>query len=191
LTLLREVGGEEVTLCVEAMRDEVVIKEARLETFLIPFGDGVIAHCALHAFYQDPIHSSASDLAAELTRIQAKHKLRGVILDLRTNAGGILPQAVAVAGLFITKGIVVSIKDNDSKVEHLRNIDGKMAYEGPLVITTSKASASASEIVAQTLQDYGRAIIVGDEHTFGKGSFQTFTLDSGSGGKVNPKGEFK
>jgi carboxyl-terminal processing protease len=191
LTLLREVGGEEITLTAEVMRDEVVIKEARLETRLIPFGDGMIAHFALHAFYQDPTHSSASDIAAELAKIQAKHRLKGVVLDLRTNAGGVLPQAVAVAGLFITKGIVVSIKDNDSKIEHLRNVDGKMAYDGPLIITTSKASASASEIVAQTLQDYGRAIVVGDEHTFGKGSFQTFTYDTSGQGNVNPKGEFK
>ncbi len=73
----------------------------------------------------------------------------------------------------ITKGIVCSIKDNHGTIEHLRDIDGKAAYDGPLIILTSKASASASEIVAQTLQDYGRAIIVGDEHLW-KGDFSNF-----------------
>lgn len=191
LTILREVGEEFVTLTVEIIRGEVVIKEARLEKKIIPFGDGVIAHLALHAFYQDSKNSSASDIAEELAKIQKEHKLKGVILDMRTNAGGLLPQAVAVSGLFITKGIVVSIKDNFGRIEHLRNIDGKMAYTGPLVILTSKISASAAEIVAQSLQDYGRAIVVGDSHTFGKGSFQTFTYDANGDGNVNPKGEFK
>ena len=151
----------------------------------------MIAHIALHAFYQDPQHCSSADLYEEISKIQKEHTIKGIILDLRFNAGGVLPQAVAVTGLFITKGIVCSIKDNNGTIEHLRDIDGKTAYDGPLIVLTSKASASASEIVAQTLQDYGRAIIVGDEHTYGKGTFQTFTLDGSNNTKINPKGEFK
>lgn len=191
LTVLRPEGDKEEKLEIEILRGEVVIKEARIESKVIPFGDGVIAHIALHSFYQDPLHSSASDLFEEINKIQKDHIIRGMILDLRLNAGGVLPQAVAVTGLFITKGIVCSIKDNHGFIEHLRDIDSRTAYDGPLIVLTSKASASASEIVAQTLQDYGRAILVGDEHTYGKGTFQTFTLDSGNNGKVNPKGEFK
>lgn len=188
LTVLRD-NQEKVQ--VEITRGEVVIKEARIESSIIPFGEGVIAHISLHAFYQDPLHSSASDLYEEIAKIRADHIIKGIVLDLRHNTGGVLPQAVAVTGLFITKGIVVSIKDNNGVIEHLRDIDGRTAFDGPLVILTSKATASAAEIVAQTLQDYGRAIIVGDEHTFGKGTFQTFTLDAANGGRVNPKGEFK
>lgn len=197
LTVLRPIpnappGSEkEEKVEIEIIRGEVVIKEARIESKIIPYGDGVIAHIALHAFYQDPLHSSSSDLYEEINKIRKQHPIKGIILDLRINSGGVLPQAVAVTGLFITKGIVCSIKDNHGKIEHLREIDGRTAYDGPLLVLTSKASASASEIVAQTLQDYGRAIVVGDEHTYGKGTFQTFTLDGTQYGKVNPKGEFK
>jgi len=191
LTILREDSkGKEESLDLDITRGEVVIQESRLRSETVPFGDGVIAHISLFAFYQDPSHSSANDLYEEILKIKKEDKLRGVILDLRQNAGGVLPQAVAVTGLFIMKGIVVSVKDNRGHVESLRNIDGKAAWDGPLIILTSKASASAAEIVAQTLQDYGRAVVVGDEHTFGKGTFQTFTLDTEKG-KVNPKGEFK
>lgn len=191
LTVLRESENGEEKHQIEIIRGEVVIQEARIESKTLPFGDGVIAHIALHAFYQDPQHSSSADLYEEICKIQKTHTIKGIILDLRFNAGGVLPQAVAVTGLFITKGIVCSIKDNNGFVEHLRDVDGKTVYDGPLIVLTSKASASASEIVAQTLQDYGRAIVVGDEHTYGKGTFQTFTLDASNNAKVNPKGEFK
>lgn len=184
-------GKEDEKIDIEIIRGEVVIKESRIDSSCIPYGDGVIARIGLHAFYQDPLHSSAGDVYEEIAKIRKDHKIRGIILDLRRNSGGMLPQAVAVTGLFITKGIVVSIKDNHGNVEHLRNVDGRTAWDGPLIVLTSKGSASAAEIVAQTLQDYGRAILVGDEHTYGKGSFQTFTLDAGDTGKVNPKGEFK
>lgn len=191
LTILRSLADTEMSLDIPVTRGEVVIQEARLSSSTIPFADGVIAVLSLHSFYQDPTHSSATDMLQEITNIRKDHKLKGIIVDLRDNSGGVLPQAIAVTGLFITKGIVASIKDNFGQVEHLREVDGKMAYDGPLMILTSKASASAAEIVAQSLQDYGRAIIVGDEYTFGKGSFQTFSLDGIQAQKINPKGEMK
>jgi carboxyl-terminal processing protease len=126
-----------------------------------------------------------------LEEIRKEHNLKGVILDLRQNSGGVLPQAVAVTGLFIKRGIVVSIKDNAGRIEHLRKTEAQNAWDGPLIVLTSKMSASAAEIVAQALQDYGRAIIVGDKHTYGKGTFQTLTLDALQEGKINPKGELK
>ena len=191
LTVLRPKDDDEEKLNIPITRGEVVIEEARIESHSYPFGDGVIAHIALHAFYQDPTHSSCADIYEHLAKIKRDNKINGVVLDLRSNSGGVLPQAVAVTGLFISKGIVCSVKDNNGHIEHLRDIDGKIAYDGPLVVLTSRLSASAAEIVAQTLQDYGRAIVVGDESTFGKGTFQTFTLDAGSNGRVNPKGEYK
>ncbi len=195
VTVLREIGDDghkqEEKLDIEIMRGEVILKETRLDKQVEPFGDGVIAILHLFSFYQDSNSSSASDIAQAIQEIKREHRLKGIILDLRTNAGGLLPQAVAVTGLFIKKGIVVSVKDNTGVVQHLRNIDGKLSWEGPLIVFTNRASASAAEIVAQTLQDYGRAIVVGDKTTYGKGTFQTFTLETANYGKVNPKGEYK
>jgi carboxyl-terminal processing protease len=195
LTILRETKDGDISkenkLDVEIVRGEVVLKETRLESYYEPYGEGVIAILHLFSFYQDSKSSSAADLAAALEAIKKEHRVKGVILDLRNNAGGMLSQAVAVTGLFISKGVVASVKDNTGHVQHLRNIDGKKIWDGPLMVLTNRASASAAEIVAQTLQDYGRAFVVGDPETFGKGTFQTFTLETSSLGKINPKGEYK
>ena len=177
----------EITL----IRGEVKLKETRYESSYEPYGDGVIGYLRLYSFYQDPESSSADDLAKEIQKMKAEHSIKGIILDLRYNAGGLLSQAVQVTGLFITKGTVVSIKDDTGEVQHLRDLDGKMTWDGPLMVLINRASASASEIVTQTLQDYGRAIVIGDDHTYGKGSFQTFTLNSTNDQPVNPKGEYK
>lgn len=195
LTVLREVGEEgskkEEKLDIDIIRAEVVLKETRLESSYVPFGDGVIGVFHLFSFYQDNKSSSAGDLTKEINDLKSKYNVKGIILDLRNNAGGLLEQAVAVTGLFISKGVVVSVKDNTGDTKRLRNVENKKLWDGPLIVLTNKTSASASEIVAQTLQDYGRAIVVGDKFTYGKGTFQTFTLESAHYGKVNPKGEYK
>jgi carboxyl-terminal processing protease len=195
LTILRETieNGKKQSekLEIELIRNEVVLEETRLETNIEPYGDGVIATLKLFSFYQDLNSSCASDIRKSLEQIKKDHCLKGVILDLRSNAGGLLTQAVSVTGLFINKGIVVSIKDNLGKVQHLREVEGKPVWEGPLFTLVNRASASAAEIVAQTLQDYGRALVLGDIHSYGKGSFQSFTLDAVNKPKVNPQGEYK
>ncbi|MBM3207711.1 MAG: S41 family peptidase [Chlamydiae bacterium] len=192
LTILRKcTDNQEEKLNIDIVRGEVVLKESRIESSSVPFGDGVIGIFHLFSFYQDNKSSSASDIAQAINQLKAQKNIKGVILDLRNNAGGLLDQAVAVTGLFIDKGVVVSIKDNTGQVRHLRNIENRKVWDGPLFVLTNRASASASEIVAQTLQDYGRAIVIGDDQTFGKGTFQTFTLESSHFGKVNPKGEYK
>jgi carboxyl-terminal processing protease len=181
LTVLREArDGDQATqdkINVEIVRGEIVLKESRLETSYEPYGEGIIAILHLFSFYQDSNSSSASDLAEAIENLKKNHQIKGIILDLRHNAGGLLPQAVAVTGLFIAKGVVVSVKDNSGQVQHLRNVENRKVWDGPLVVLTARTSASAAEIVAQTLQDYGRAIIIGDPETFGKGTFQTFTLE--------------
>lgn len=195
LTVLREMkdgdSSKEEKLSFMLVRGEIVLQDSRLETTFEPYADGIIATLHLHSFYQDNHSSSADDLAAAINKLKQDHTIKGIILDLRENGGGLLPQAVAVSGLFLSKGIVVSIKDNTQQVQHLRHLDNRKVWDGPLIVLTSRTSASAAEIVAQTLQDYGRALIVGDAETFGKGTFQTFTLESNHFGKVNPKGEYK
>ncbi len=196
LTVIRESKGPdgnpiEEKLDITILRGEVVLKETRYKSSYEPYGDGVIGYLKLYSFYQDRDSSSATDLEQEINKLKKEHRLEGLILDLRYNSGGLLSQAVAVTGLFITKGIVVSIKDENGRVQHLRDLDGTMAWDGPLIVLVNRMSASASEIVAQTLQDYGRAIVVGDDHTFGKGSYQTFTLAATESDQVNPQGEYK
>lgn len=196
LTIIRETGEgadkKEEKLDFILKRAEVVLKETRYDSSFEAYGDGVIGYLKLFSFYQDSDSSSADDLAKAIKAMKEKNNLKGIVFDLRYNSGGILSQAVSVTGLFITKGTVVSIKDDEGNIQHLRELEEKVIWDGPLIVLTNRASASASEIVAQTLQDYGRALIIGDDHTFGKGSFQTFTLNTTSKNEsVNPQGEYK
>jgi carboxyl-terminal processing protease len=96
----------------------------------------------------------------------------GLVLDLRQNGGGLLDQAILITGLFITTGPVVQVKDSFGRIEKLYDNDKKVAWDGPLVILSSSMSASASEILIGALKDHRRALIVGAEATYGKGSVQ-------------------
>lgn len=197
LTIIREYESEEDNqkktkkVDIDIRRQEVVLSESRYHIDLEPFGTGKIATIHLHSFYQDSTTSSSKDLKKEIEKLKKEHHLMGVILDLRSNAGGLLTQAVEVAGLFIKRGIVASIKNYLGQVQHLRNFEASPIWTGPLMILTNRASASAAEIVAQSLQDYGRAIVVGDDFSYGKGTYQTFTLEANHSGMINPEGEFK
>lgn len=193
LTVLRETvdGQDPDRIDIAITRDEVVLKESRYEARTIPYGDGAIGYLALHSFYQDPSHSSASDLEASIREMKQRTNVKGIILDLRSNSGGLLPQAVQVTGLFIKKGVVASIKDCTGRVQRLRNLSTEVAWDGPLIVLINKTSASASEIVALTLSDYGRALVIGDDTSFGKGSYQTFTFEGSNPERINPQGEYK
>ncbi|MEE8582023.1 MAG: S41 family peptidase, partial [Myxococcota bacterium] len=115
---------------------------------------------------------SSRDLRKLLAEAKEK-KVDGVLLDLSRNGGGLLETAVEIAGFFIKEGGIVAIKDTKSNAEVLRDHDESILYDGPLVLLTSRISASASEIVAGALKDYHRAVLVGDDHTFGKGTVQS------------------
>lgn len=116
--------------------------------------------------------STTADVAKLLKKL-IDEKVQGVVLDLRHNGGGALEESINLTGLFIKKGPVVQVKDPVGNIEVESDADPSVLYEGPLIILTSRFSASASEILAGALQDYGRAIIVGDSSTHGKGTVQS------------------
>jgi carboxyl-terminal processing protease len=171
-----ESGGADQEYTAELPLKEIIIDNGRVDVSSQPFGNGIIGIITLHAFYQGKDISSEKDVREALDQLQSQGDLRGLILDLRNNSGGFLSQAVKVAGLFITDGVIVISKYSNGDEKIYRDVDGKTAYDGPLIILTSKATASAAEIVAQALQDYGVALVVGDEHTYGKGTIQTQTV---------------
>ena len=111
-------------------------------------------------------------MAKLIRKLEAEH-IHGLILDLRQNGGGSLEEAITLTGLFIGKGPVVQTRELDGRTDVDADTDAAELYDGPLIVLTSRFSASASEILAGALQDYGRALIVGDKSTFGKGTVQT------------------
>ncbi len=161
---------------VELNREMIILNNDRVDIKSEAFGDGIIGMVTLHSFYQGDSVSSEQDVREAIEKLEKQGSLKGLILDLRDNSGGFLSQAVKVAGLFITDGIIVISKYSNGDEKIYRDVDGKPSYGGPLLVLTSKATASAAEIVAQALQDYGVALIVGDEHTYGKGTIQTQTV---------------
>lgn len=110
------------------------------------------------------------DVKKEIEKLK-EQEVQGIVIDLRGNGGGSLPEATLLTGLFINKGPVVQIRNGANRVDVLRDKDGISYYEGPLTVMVDRYSASASEIFAAAIQDYGRGVIIG-EHTFGKGTVQ-------------------
>jgi carboxyl-terminal processing protease len=144
---------------------------------------GVIS---LPSFYMDmegarrgvPFKSTTQDVRKILEDFNTKG-VDAVVLDLRRNGGGSLTEAIHLTGLFIDRGPVVQVKHSDSKIEVYEDLDSGMVWNGPLVVMTSKFSASASEILAGAIQDYGRGLVIGDSATHGKGTVQSL-LDIGN-----------
>jgi carboxyl-terminal processing protease len=116
--------------------------------------------------------SATTDVGRLLQKLKAA-RVQGVVMDLRHNGGGSLQEAVTLTGLFIRRGPVVQTRDPSGAVEVGTDDDDRVMYDGPLVLLTSRFSASATEILAGALQDYGRAVVVGDRSTFGKGTVQS------------------
>lgn len=175
-------ADESVRKIVSIVREEIKLEDQQAKANIIdvPAGDSTrrLGVIDLPAFYAGEGNAKAgptsatADVARLITKLK-KENITGLILDLRHNGGGSLQEAISLAGLFIPSGPVVQTRSMDGDVEVGKDKDGKVAYDGPLVVLTSRFSASASEIVAGALQDYGRALIVGDTSTFGKGTVQT------------------
>src|SRR5437899_3124331 len=118
--------------------------------------------------------STTVDVSKLLHKLVQEH-VAGIVLDLRRNGGGSLEEAINLTGLFIKEGPVVQIKDSDGRISIDKDPNPNIFYDGPLIVLTSRFSASASEILAGALQDYCRALIVGDASTHGKGTVQSLT----------------
>lgn len=178
LSILRKSGDKKDRFEVVLVRDKVKLED---EAVSIKYIDqeingqkkkiGVID---LPSFYAGGGRSSANDLKSVIEKAVAKG-VSGIVLDLSNNGGGSLDDAVKIAGLFFKTGNVVkqSLQAERKGEIPLADTDSKVDYNGPLVVLTSRISASASEIVSGTLKDYRRAVILGGDHTFGKGSIQT------------------
>ena len=171
---------------VTLIRDEINLNDQAVKSWLIEGpdhhgGTNRIGVIDLPSFYA-PVDLSGSasrskqnyvsDDAAKLIMKLKQEKIAGLILDLRNNPGGSLEEAIKFTGLFIKDGPVVLARDSSGRFSIDSDNDPGVVYDGPLVVLVNRLSASASEIAAAALQDYGRALIVGDTSTFGKGTVQ-------------------
>src|SRR6184192_4248887 len=171
---------------VELVRDEIKLKDQEARADIIIKKDEnsdpvKLGWLTLPSFYADMDRHSKSttrDVLALLKRLK-KENIGGLVIDLRRNGGGSLEEAISLTGLFLKSGPIVQTKGSNGSIRISSDPDPGIAYSGPLIVLTSRQSASASEIFAAALQDYGRAVIVGDKNTFGKGTVQTI-LDIGN-----------
>jgi carboxyl-terminal processing protease len=166
---------------VSIVRDEIKLEDQQAKARIVDLpgekgGAQRIGVIDLPGFYGGEPGSSGPSATKDVARLLQKlkeEKVTGIVLDLRRNGGGSLEEAINLTGLFIPSGPVVQVRGPNGHVEVGSDDDGATLYDGPLVLLTSRFSASASEILAGALQDYGRALIVGDPSTFGKGTVQT------------------
>lgn len=190
LPMIRGEKGTEVQLTVKKtdgtiatvpiVRDIVVMEESYAKSAVVEHKKtkkrvGLIDLRSFYADFQDPRGRRCSrDVKREVQKLIAEG-IDGIVIDLRFNGGGSLRDVVDMSGLFIETGPIVQVKGRDSRPHPLEDRDPSVLYDGPLVIMVNSFSASASEIMAAALQDYGRAIIVGTSpSTFGKGTVQRF-----------------
>lgn len=202
IQLIRGKKGTEVRLTVKKpdgtihvipiIREVVVIEESYARSAIVSFKGKRFGLIQLPSFYADFAaqgrgRHSSEDIRIEVEKLKME-KVDGIVLDLRNNGGGSLADAIDMSGLFIEEGPIVQVKDPSQRIQQAPDPDPEIQYSGPLVVLTNTYSASASEILAAALQDYQRAIIVGTNTTFGKGTVQTMMpLPSGKS-PIFPKG---
>jgi len=185
LGVMSPAGGD--LKIIKITRAKVELKDSEARSEIIQEGkksDGTplrIGVIDLPSFYMDmtkardgtaDFKSCSRDVRKILEEFNAK-KVDAVVLDLRRNGGGSLTEAINLTGFFIEDGPVLQVKDPDGRVQQYDDTDRGILWKGPLVVMTSKFSASASEILAGAIQDYGRGLIIGDSSTHGKGTVQT------------------
>ena len=156
------------TRTVTLTRERIRLEDRAVKMTVKTFGKQKVAVMDIPGFYV----GLTDDVKVQLQKMEKQH-VNSLVIDLRTNGGGALTEAVSLSGLFIPSGPVVQVRDNNGKVREDSDTDGVVYYKGPLVVLVDRFSASASEIFAAAMQDYGRALIVG-EPTFGKGTVQQY-----------------
>ncbi len=170
---VKKISGEIKEVLIK--RGVVELEELYAKSTLINKGDKNYGYISLPKFYIDfsdrKSRNSANDVKNEIIKLK-NNGISGLILDLRNNGGGALQTVVEMTGLFIERGPIVQVKSTGNRKQILYDKDPQVVWDGPLVILMNKMSASASEILAGALQDYNRAVIIGNEKSFGKGTVQ-------------------
>jgi carboxyl-terminal processing protease len=191
VSFIRGPKGSEVSLTVQKpdgakkvitiVRDVVQIEETYVKSEVIENSRGErIGYVRIPSFYRDfaaagpmsQARNCTNDFRRELRHLR-ENRIGGLILDLRDNGGGSLSDAVDISGMFLPGGPVVQVKNAQGEIKVLEDADPNVLYDGPVIVLVNKFSASASEIVAAALQDYNRALIIGGDHTHGKGTVQS------------------
>lgn len=147
-------------------RDKIKLQDREAKGEVHTINNNKIGVITIQSFYTD-LHK---DLKREIDKLK-KEQVKAIVVDLRSNGGGLLPEATLSTGLFVKDGPIVLVKDAQGNILPQLDTDREIAYDGPLVVLINRLSASSSEIMAAALRDYGRAIIVG-ETSFGKGTVQ-------------------
>lgn len=189
IKLIRGKKGTEVRLTVKKpdgtikivpiIREVVILEETYAQSAVVQ-GENKVGYIRLPKFYADfqrrGGRNSGDDVRKEVEKLK-REGAKGIILDLRTNGGGSLSDAIEMSGLFIPQGPIVQVETSGSAPQVLEDKDAAVQFDGPLVVMVNSFSASASEIVAAAMQDYKRAVILGSP-TYGKGTVQqVFDLD--------------
>ncbi|MEQ1677511.1 MAG: carboxy terminal-processing peptidase [Chitinophagaceae bacterium] len=183
--VIRGKSGTEVRLTIKKLdgsikvvsliREEIIQDESFARSAIVNHGGAKIGYIFLPEFYADfdkaDGNRSFIDVAKEVTKLK-EEKVDGIVIDLRNNGGGSLYDVVQMAGLFIEDGPIVQVKDRENRPSVLKDKDKSVLYTGPLAVMVNEFSASASEIFAAAIQDYGRGVIIGSTSTYGKGTVQ-------------------
>jgi carboxyl-terminal processing protease len=183
LTIIPAGADDSTRKTISLVRDEIKLEDQRAKARIVDLptdrgGTRRIGVIDLPSFYASMggsngarPESATADVARLLQKLKTE-RVQGIVLDLRRNGGGSLEEAISLTGLFIAEGPVVQTRNPAGRVGVGADEDGLVVYGGPLMVLTSRFSASASEILTGALQDYGRALVVGDSSTFGKGTVQ-------------------
>ncbi len=159
---------------VPLLRDQIKLDDTFAKSAVIN-GEHKIGYIYLPEFYIDFEHLNGAkcseDVAKEVEKLKAE-KVDGIIIDLRSNGGGSLPEVVKMAGLFIDEGPICQVKGRNEKPYQWRDREKGTLYDGPLSVMVDENSASASEIFAAAIQDYKRGVVIGSSSTYGKGTVQ-------------------